>query len=69
MKRASRVTALLAMGLLVASSFAAAQQAPQAPQVPVSSTGGQVTLDLIGRSDVASSKFDEYRVEIGRAHV
>jgi len=62
MKRASRVTALLAMGLLVASSFAAAQQAPQAPQVPVSSTGGQVTLDLIGRSDVASSKFDEYRV-------
>ncbi len=62
MKRASRVTALLAMGLLVASSFAAAQQAPQAPQVPASSTGGQVTLDLIGRSDVASSKFDEYRV-------
>jgi len=47
------------MGLLVASSFAAAQQAPQ---VPASSTGGVVTLDLIGRSDVGSSKFDEYRV-------
>ena len=59
MKRASNVIALLAMGLLVASSFAAAQQ-PQ--QVPASSSGGQVTLDLIGRSDVGSSKFDEYRV-------
>ncbi len=56
MKRASTVTALLAMGLLVAGSFAAAQEAPAA------STGGQVTLDLLGRGNVGSSKFDEYRV-------
>ena len=31
MKRALRVTALLAMGLLVASSFAAAQDQPAQP--------------------------------------
>lgn len=56
MKRASIVTALLAMGVVVAGSFAAAQEAPAAD------TGGQVTLDLLGRDNVSSSKFDEYRV-------
>jgi hypothetical protein len=56
MKRASIVTALLAMGLLVASPFAAAQDKPAQ-----STTGGTFTLDLLGRSDVASSKFTEYR--------
>ena len=55
MKRALTVTALLAMGVLVASSFAAAQDAP------ASTSGGQVTLSLLGRSDVSSSKFEEYR--------
>jgi hypothetical protein len=56
MKRASTVTALLAMGLLVASSFASAQDKPAA-----STAGGEVTLGLLGRSDVGSSKFTEYR--------
>ena len=55
MKRALTVTALLAMGLLVASSFAAAQDKP------ASTAGGQVTLGLLGRNDVSSSKFTEYR--------
>ena len=61
MKRALNVTALLAMGFLVASSSATAQQAPQAPQAPASSTGGQVTVGVLAASDVDSSKFDEYR--------
>jgi hypothetical protein len=55
MKRALRVTALLAMGILVASSFVAAQDAP------ASTAGGQVTLGLLGRDNVSSSKFTEYR--------
>jgi hypothetical protein len=55
MKRALTVTALLAMGFLMASSFAAAQDKP------ASTAGGEVTIGLLGRSDVASSKFEEYR--------
>ncbi len=55
MKRAIRVTALLAMGLLVASSFVAAQDAP------ASTAGGEVTIGLLGRDNVSSSKFQEYR--------
>jgi hypothetical protein len=55
MKRAFRVTALLAMGLLVASTFVAAQDAP------ASSVGGQVTLGVLGHDTVTSSKFTEYR--------
>jgi len=55
MKRALRVTALLAMGILVASSFVAAQDAP------ASTSGGQVTFGFLGRDNVSSSKFTEYR--------
>lgn len=55
MKRALTATALLAMGVLVASPLAVAQEAPAA------TSGGQVTLGLLGRSDVSSSKFEEYR--------
>jgi hypothetical protein len=44
------------MGLLVASPFAAAQEKPAQ-----SATGGTFTLELLGRSDIASSKFTEYR--------
>ena len=55
MKRAIRVTALLAMGLLVASAFVAAQDAP------ASTAGGEVTIGLLGRDNVSSSKFQEYR--------
>jgi hypothetical protein len=55
MKRALRVTALLAMGFLMASSFAAAQDKP------VNASGGEVTIAALGRTDVSSSKFEEYR--------
>jgi hypothetical protein len=55
MKRASRLAALLAMGILVATSFASAQEAP------ASSAGGQVSFGLIGRDNPSSSKFLEYR--------
>lgn len=55
MKRALILTALLAMGLLMASSFAAAQDPPAA------TSGGQVTLSLLDRSNVSSAKFQEYR--------
>ncbi len=55
MKRAFTTTALLAMVALMASSFAAAQDKP------ASSFGGEVTLGALGRTDVSSSKFQEYR--------
>jgi hypothetical protein len=55
MKRTLKVTALLAMGLFVASSYAAAQD------VPASTSGGQVTIGALGVSNVSSSKFQEYR--------
>jgi hypothetical protein len=55
MKRTTIVTAFLAMGLLLASSFAAAQDAP------ATASGGQVTLGLLSAPNVASSKFQEYR--------
>ncbi len=55
MKRALTATALLAMGLLMASSFAAAQGKP------ASTSGGEVTIGVLGRTDVSSSKFQEYR--------
>jgi hypothetical protein len=55
MKRALTVTALLAMGLLVASSFAAAQDAP------ATSSGGQITIGALGVNNIVSSKFTEYR--------
>jgi hypothetical protein len=54
MKRALTVTALLAMGVLMASSMAAAQD-------KTTSAGGEFTLQLLGRNDVSSSKFEEYR--------
>jgi hypothetical protein len=44
------------MGVLVASSFAAAQPAPATTTV-----GGEVTVGALGTSDVTSSKFYEYR--------
>ncbi len=55
MTRALKVTALLALGLLVASSYAAAQDAP------AKTSGGQVTITGLGRDDVSSAKFQEYR--------
>jgi hypothetical protein len=55
MMRELRTTAFLAMVLLMASSIVAAQGGPAA------TVGGQVTLSLLGREDVSSSKFSEYR--------
>jgi len=55
MKRTMIVAAFFAMGILMATSFAAAQDAP------ATTSGGQVTLGLLGASDVNSSKFTEYR--------
>lgn len=55
MKRTLKVTALLAMGFLVASSYAAAQDAP------ASTSGGEVTIGALGVNDISSSKFREYR--------
>jgi hypothetical protein len=57
MKRTLIVTAFLAMGLLVASSFAAAQEVT----LPKPYFTGQATIGLLGASDVSSSKFTEYR--------
>ncbi len=55
MKRALTTTALLAMAILMAGSFAAAQDKT------ANTVGGQVTIGLLGRSDVTSAKFEEYR--------
>ena len=65
MKRALNVTALLAMGFLVATPPATAQLAGTSakPCVTTSTgtTGGQLTVGVLGASDVDSSKFTEYR--------
>jgi hypothetical protein len=55
MKRTIIATAFFAMGILMASSFAAAQDAP------ATTSGGKVTLGLLGATDISSSKFTEYR--------
>jgi hypothetical protein len=56
MKRTLIPTAFLAMGLLMAGSIASAQDAPAA------TSGGQVTIGLVGAPNVESSKFQEYRI-------
>lgn len=43
------------MGLLVASSFAAAQEAP------AKTSGGQIVFGALGVKDISSAKFQEYR--------
>jgi hypothetical protein len=55
MKRALTATALLAMGVLMASSVVMAQDKP------ASSAGGEVTIAALTRNDISSSKFTEYR--------
>jgi hypothetical protein len=57
MKRALKVTALLAMGLLVASSFAAAQEVT----LPKDFLFGHASISVLGRDSVDSSKLQEYR--------
>lgn len=69
MKRALIVTALLAMGFLVATPPATAQYAlagsssrtSNCTSTSTSSTGGQVTVGVLGATNVDSSKFTEYR--------
>ena len=59
MTKLLRVTALLAMGILVAHSTAAAQDAP------AKTSGGTIVFGAMGVKDISSAKFEEYR-EIAR---
>lgn len=59
MKRHTFVAVLLACGLLAASVPASAQEAAPAPSSNWFT--GEATLLLLGRDNVASSKFEEYR--------
>jgi hypothetical protein len=69
MKRALKVTALLAMGVLVATPPATAQYAlagtssrtTACASTSTGTTGGQVTVGVLGADNVDSSKFTEYR--------
>ena len=72
MKRITVLTALLACGLLAMSTPVLAQSAPATPAQPAAQTApaekpanwfnGNVDLLLLGREDVTSSKFEEYRL-------
>jgi hypothetical protein len=55
MTKLLRMTALLAMGLLVATSIAAAQDAP------AKTSGGTIVFGALGVKDISSAKFEEYR--------
>ena len=56
MTRAMKISAYVAMGLLMAASIAAAQKAP------ATTSGGEITIRTIGQDyGVESSKFTEYR--------
>ena len=64
MKRALKVSALLAMGFLVAAPLATAQNAQSfscTSPAGDGSSGGQVTVGALGASNVDSSKLSEYR--------
>lgn len=56
MKRALRAATLLAGGLLLGAASPASAQ-----DVPERSSGGELTVGVLGAEDVASSKFTEYR--------
>lgn len=61
MKRITLVTVLLACGLLAASVPVSAQQAPAPAPASANWFTGEATLLLLGRDNIASSKFEEYR--------
>ncbi|MGE0455257.1 MAG: MtrB/PioB family outer membrane beta-barrel protein [Vicinamibacteria bacterium] len=67
MKRAMKFSTLLAMGLLVAAPLATAQNAPfglgtgNCASASDATKGGQLSVGVLGASDVGSSKFTEYR--------
>ncbi len=65
MTRTTLTIVALAWGLVGAGLPAFAQDAPAAPPAaaaPVNGGAGNGALDRLGRDDVASSKFEEYRV-------
>ena len=55
MTRAMKISAFVAMGLLMAATTVSAQKAPTI------TSGGEMTLRALGTEDVESSKFTEYR--------
>ena len=55
MTRATKISAFVAMGLLMAATTVSAQKAPTI------TSGGEMTLRTLGTEDVESSKFTEYR--------
>ena len=61
MKRTHILCVALACGLLAASVPAFAQEAAAPASVPENWVNGETTLVLLGRDDVQSSKFEEYR--------
>jgi hypothetical protein len=67
MKRALKVNTLLSLVLLTAAPLAMAQNAPfglgtgTCASISDSATGAQVSVGVLGASDVDSSKFTEYR--------
>jgi putative beta-barrel porin MtrB/PioB len=63
MKRALDVTALLAMGFLMTPPLATAQPGPvgTCTRTRTGTRGGHATVGGLGTTDVASSKFTEYR--------
>ena len=55
MTRATKISAFVAMGLLMAATTVSAQKAPTI------TSGGEITIRTLGTEDVESSKFTEYR--------
>lgn len=55
MTRATKISALVAVGLVLIAGTAAAQK------TSTITSGGDITVRTLGREDVASSKFTEYR--------
>jgi len=67
MKKSLQVITLLAVGLLMAAPLANAQPAPvglgtsNCASNSTETKGGQISVGVLGRDDVASSRFFEYR--------
>lgn len=55
MTRATKISAFVAMGLLMAATTVSAQKAPTI------TSGGEITIRALGTEDIESSKFTEYR--------
>jgi hypothetical protein len=66
MTRTTLITVALAFSLLTPSMPALAQDTPAAPAASSDWFDAKVTLQLLGRDDVDSSTFEEYRGAQGR---